>query len=254
MLEAGELVFSELKNIVVWVKSNGGQGSFYRSQHELICVFKKGKAAHANSFELGQHGRTRTNVWPYAGVNSFKAGRQEELDVHPTVKPVRLVADAMLDCSRRGSIVLDPFMGSGTTIIAGQTVGRRVYGMELEPRYVDVAVRRWERFSGRDATLEATGQTFAEVEAARNEGGRIEEKSATKILVGEDADAQAAISMLCRATIAWERADRPRRHNGSPVRAVIQRGDRRARRMPPRWRKPRWAAKSSSPSMASKER
>ena len=172
MLEAGELVFSELKNVVVWVKSNGGQGSFYRSQHELICVFKKGKAAHANSFELGQHGRSRTNVWSYAGVNSFKTGRQEELDVHPTVKPVRLVADAMLDCSRRGSIVLDPFMGSGTTIIAGQTVGRRVYGMELEPRYVDVAVRRWERFSGRDAILEATGQTFAEVEAARNEGGR----------------------------------------------------------------------------------
>jgi DNA modification methylase len=180
MLEAGELVFSELKNVVVWVKSNGGQGSFYRSQHELICVFKKGKAAHANSFELGQHGRTRTNVWPYAGVNSFKTGRQEELDVHPTVKPVRLVADAMLDCSRRGSIVVDPFMGSGTTIIAGQTVGRRVYGMELEPHYVDVAVRRWERFFGRDATLEATGQTFAEVEAARNEGGRIEGKSATK--------------------------------------------------------------------------
>ena len=177
MLEAGELVFSELKNVVVWVKSNGGQGSFYRSQHELICVFKKGKAAHANSFELGQHGRSRTNVWSYAGVNSFKAGRQEELDAHPTVKPVRLVADAMLDCSRRGSIVLDPFMGSGTTIIAGQTVGRRVYGMELEPRYVDVAVRRWERFSGRDAILESSGQTFGEVEAARSEGGRVKRAS-----------------------------------------------------------------------------
>src|ERR1044072_1362749 len=99
-LGAGELVFSELKNIVVWVKPNGGQGSFYRCQYELICAFKKGKAAHANSFELGQHGRSRTNVWTYAGVNSFKAGRQEELDAHPTVKPVRLVADAMLDCSR----------------------------------------------------------------------------------------------------------------------------------------------------------
>ena len=161
VLGAGELVFSELKNIVVWVKPNGGQGSFYRSQYELICVFKKGKAAHANSFELGQHGRSRTNVWTYAGVNSFKAGRQEELDAHPTVKPVRLVADAMLDCSRRGSIVLDPFMGSGTTIIAGEAVGRRVYGMELDPRYVDVAVRRWQEFTGRDAALEVGGQRLA---------------------------------------------------------------------------------------------
>jgi DNA modification methylase len=134
----------------------------------MICVFKKGTNAHVNSFELGQHGRSRTNVWSYAGVNSFKAGRQDELSMHPTVKPTRLVADAMLDCSRRGSIVLDPFMGSGTTIIAGETVGRRVYGAELDPRYVDVAVRRWERFTGKDAILEATGQTFLEVQAARN--------------------------------------------------------------------------------------
>jgi len=170
LLEAGELVFSEVKNVVVWVKPNGGQGTFYRSQHEFICVFKKGNAAHANSFELGQHGRTRTNVWSYAGVNSFRAGRQEDLDAHPTVKPVRLVADAMLDCSRRGSVVLDPFMGSGTTIIAAESVGRRAYGIELDPRYVDVAVRRWQSFTGKDATLEATGQTFAEVEAERNEG------------------------------------------------------------------------------------
>jgi len=159
-----------VKNVVVWVKPNGGQGTFYRSQHEFIRVFKKGNAAHANSFELGQHGRTRTNVWSYAGVNSFRAGRQEDLDAHPTVKPVRLVADAMLDCSRRGSVVLDPFMGSGTTIIAAESVGRRAYGIELDPRYVDVAVRRWQSFTGKDATLEATGQTFAEVEAERNEG------------------------------------------------------------------------------------
>jgi DNA modification methylase len=168
LLEAGALFFSELKNICVWVKSNGGQGSFYRSQHEMICVFKKGTSAHVNSFELGQHGRSRTNVWSYARVNSFKVGREDELRMHPTVKPTRLVADAMLDCSRRGSIVLDPFMGSGTTIIAGETVGRHVYGAELDPRYVDVAVRRWERFTGRDAILEATGQTFLEVQAARN--------------------------------------------------------------------------------------
>lgn len=167
LVEAGELVFSDFKNLIVWVKSNGGQGSFYRSQHELICVFKKGNAPHVNSFELGQHGRTRTNVWSYPGVNSFKAGRREELDAHPTVKPVRLVADAMLDCSRRGAVVLDPFLGSGTTLIAGETVGRRVYGMELDPRYVDVAVRRWQQFTGRDAILDGDGRTFTEIEAAR---------------------------------------------------------------------------------------
>jgi DNA modification methylase len=174
LLEAAALFFSELKNICVWVKSNGGQGSFYRSQHEMICVFKQGTSTHLNSFELGQHGRSRTNVWSYAGVNSFKAGREDELRMHPTVKPTRLVADAMLDCSRRRSIVLDPFMGSGTTIIAGETVGRRVYGTELDPRYVDVAVRRWERFTGKDAMLESTGQTFSEVQAARNSSAIVE--------------------------------------------------------------------------------
>jgi DNA modification methylase len=167
MLEAGAQVFSELKNICVWIKSNGGQGSFYRNAHELVCVFKKAGAAHLNSFELGQHGRSRTNAWHYAGVNSFKAGRAHELAMHPTCKPVRLVADAMLDCSQRGSIVLDPFMGSGTTIVAGETVGRRAYGMELDARFVDVAVRRWEKFTGRDALLESTGATFADVQAAR---------------------------------------------------------------------------------------
>jgi DNA modification methylase len=169
LLRAGAQAFSELKNVCVWVKSIAGQGSFYRSQHEMVCVFKKGAGSHVNSFELGQHGRSRTNVWSYAGVNTFKAGRADELRMHPTVKPTRLVADAMLDCSRRGSIVLDPFMGSGTTIIAGEIVGRRSYGIELDPRYVDVAVRRWEKFTGRDAVLEATGQTFADVETSRRD-------------------------------------------------------------------------------------
>lgn len=167
LLEAGTDVFSELKNICTWVKSNGGQGSFYRSQHELVCVFKNGTAPHINTFELGQHGRTRTNVWRYAGVNSFKAGRHDELNMHPTVKPVRMIVDAMLDCSSRGSVVLDPFMGSGSSLIAGESVGRRVYGMELDSEYVDVAIRRWQRFTGRDAILESTGQTFAEIQSAR---------------------------------------------------------------------------------------
>jgi DNA modification methylase len=172
LLEAGAKVFTELKNICVWVKSNGGQGSFYRSQHEMICVFKNGTAPHINSFELGQHGRSRSNVWSYAGVNAFKAGRDDELHMHPTVKPARMVADAMLDCSRRGAIVLDPFMGSGSTLVAGEMVGRRVYGMELDARYVDVGVRRFEQFTGRDAILEATGETFAEVQAGRQRAAR----------------------------------------------------------------------------------
>jgi DNA modification methylase len=163
MLSAGGEVYHELKNIVVWVKTNAGQGSFYRSQHEFILVFKNGDAPHRNNVELGKHGRNRSNVWTYAGVNSFRAGRMDELSVHPTVKPVGLVADAIRDCSRRGEIVLDPFMGSGTTILAAERVGRRGYGLEIDPLYVDVAVGRWQSFTGRDAILTATGQTFDEV-------------------------------------------------------------------------------------------
>ena len=168
MLEAGEAVYSELKNLVVWVKTNAGQGSFYRSQHELIFVFKNGDAPHINNFELGQHGRSRSNVWTYAGVNTFQAGRMDELKVHPTVKPVAMVADAMRDCSRRGDIVFDPFMGSGTTILAAERVGRRGYGIELDPLYVDAAVRRWQAFTKRDAILHGTRQTFDEAIADRS--------------------------------------------------------------------------------------
>ena len=168
MLEAGQATFGQLKNICVWVKSNGGMGTFYRSRHELVCAFKVGSGPHINTFELGQHGRSRTNVWEYAGLNAFKSGRDDELAMHPTVKPVRMVADAMLDCSKPGSIVLDPFIGSGSTLIAGEMVGRHVFGLEIDPSYVDVAIRRWQAFTGRDAILEATGQTFEEVEAKRN--------------------------------------------------------------------------------------
>jgi DNA modification methylase len=167
ILAAGEEIYTELKNLVVWTKTNAGQGSLYRSQHELILVFKNGDAPHQNNIELGRHGRNRSNVWAYAGVNTFRAGRLDELAVHPTVKPVALVADAMRDCSRRGEIVLDPFMGSGTTILAAEKVGRRAYGLEIDPLYVDVAVRRWQDFTKRDAVLKATGQTFDEVAAER---------------------------------------------------------------------------------------
>lgn len=165
LLAAGASICLELKNIVVWVKSNAGQGSFYRSQHEFIFVYKNGSAPHQNNIELGKHGRHRSNVWSYPGVNSFRAGRLDELALHPTVKPTALVADAMRDCSSRGEIVLDPFIGSGTTILAAERVGRRAYGLELDPVYVDVAIRRWQGFTGRDAILESTGQTFDEVTA-----------------------------------------------------------------------------------------
>jgi DNA modification methylase len=168
MLDAGEAVHLKLKNICVWVKSNGGMGTFYRSRHELVCAFKVGTEPHINTFELGQHGRSRTNVWEYAGLNAFKSGRDDELAMHPTVKPVRMIADAMLDCSKPGSIVLDPFIGSGSTLIAGEMVGRGVFGLEIDPSYIDVTIRRWQAFTGRDAILEATGQTFNEVEAERN--------------------------------------------------------------------------------------
>jgi len=166
-LAAGKGVYSELKNLVVWAKTNAGQGSFYRSQHELILVFKNGDGPHQNNIELGRHGRSRSNLWSYAGVNSFRAGRLDELAIHPTVKPVALVADAMRDCSRRGDIILDPFMGSGTTILAAERIGRRGYGLEIDPLYVDAAIRRWQDFARRDAILKATGQTFDEMAALR---------------------------------------------------------------------------------------
>jgi DNA modification methylase len=173
LLAAGAQVYSDPKNVVVWVKTNAGQGSFYRSQHELIFVYKAGDGPHINNVELGKHGRNRSNVWTYAGVNTFRAGRMDDLGLHPTVKPVALVADAMRDCSRRGDIVLDPFMGSGTTIMAAERVGRRAYGLEIDPLYVDAAVRRWQAFTKRDAILEATGKTFDELTAVRGKtGGR----------------------------------------------------------------------------------
>jgi DNA modification methylase len=160
LLEAGSSVFDELKNICVWSKSNAGQGSFYRSQHEFVFVFKRGKAPHTNTFELGQHGRNRSNLWQYAGVNSFRAGRMDELKMHPTVKPVALIADAMKDCSRRGSIILDSFAGVGSSMLAAEQVGRRAFCIEIDPRYVDTAVRRWQRMTRKDAILESNGQAF----------------------------------------------------------------------------------------------
>lgn len=167
LLTAGRERYVELKNICVWNKSNAGMGSFYRSQHELVLVFKNGTAPHINNFGLGERGRYRTNIWPYAGVNSLKASRMDELAMHPTVKPVALVADAIRDCSKRNRIVLDAFIGSGTTVIAAEKTGRLAYGLEIDPAYVDGAVRRYEVYTGETAVLAETGQTFAEVVAAR---------------------------------------------------------------------------------------
>ena len=160
ILAAGQAHYAELKNLMVWVKDNGGMGTFYRSRHELIFAFKNGTAPHINTFELGQHGRYRTNVWEYRGVNSTRPGRLEELALHPTVKPVEMIADAIKDCSKRGGIILDPFGGSGSTLIAAAKTGRQARLAELDPVYVDRTVRRWQAWAKDDAVLADTGETF----------------------------------------------------------------------------------------------
>ena len=157
MLVAGGRTYTELKNLIVWVKDNGGMGTFYRSRHELIFAFKSGMAPHINSFELGQHGRYRTNVWQYRGVNTLKAGRMEELGLHPTVKPVQMIADAIKDVSGRGDIVLDLFGGSGSTLIAAHKTGRRARLCEIDPIYCDRILQRWEAYAKDDAELIACG-------------------------------------------------------------------------------------------------
>lgn len=179
MLAAGRMVYSELKNICVWVKSNGGMGTFYRSQHEFIFMWKYGTAAHINTFELGQHGRSRTNVWSYAGANTFKSGRLDELAMHPTVKPVALIADAVRDCSRRGNLVLDPFCGSGTVIVAAERTGRKARAIEFDPGYVDVAVKRWQAYTGRSAVLAESGDSFEDVAEDRQVNTPLSSSDAT---------------------------------------------------------------------------
>lgn len=160
ILDAGDQADLELKNVCVWAKSNAGMGTFYRSQHEFVFVFKHGDAPHQNNFELGQRGRSRSNVWFYRGVNTFGKDRMELLGAHPTVKPVALVADALRDVSRRGEIVIDPFLGSGSTLLAAEQIGRVCIGIEIDPAYVEVAIRRWQKQTGRDAVCAATGETF----------------------------------------------------------------------------------------------
>lgn len=165
VLNAGGQIYSELKNLAVWAKTNGGMGTFYRSQHELIFIFKVGTAAHTNTFGLGDKGRYRTNVWTYAGVNSF-GGNQKDLALHPTVKPVALVADAIKDVSRRSDIVLDLFGGSGSTLIAAARSRRRARLVEIDPSYCDVIIRRARDVLGLIGVDAETGETFEAVEAA----------------------------------------------------------------------------------------
>lgn len=167
LLSAGREVYTRLRNICVWNKDNGGMGSFYRSKHELVCVFQVGDAAYLNNIELGRYGRYRTNVWDYAGVNTLKANRLDELAMHPTVKPVALVADAIRDCTRRGDLVLDAFAGSGTTLIAAENTGRVAYAVELDTGYVEVAITRWEKLTGKSAVHAESGLTRTALAAVR---------------------------------------------------------------------------------------
>lgn len=167
ILTAGEEVYSGPLNVCVWAKNNGGMGSLYRSQHEFVFVFRNGDARHLNNVQLGKFGRNRSNLWNYPSVNNFGRGTEEGnlLAMHPTVKPVALVADAILDCSNRGDIVLDGFLGSGSTLIACERTGRHCRGIEIDPLYVDTAIRRWQKYTGEQAVNVATGRTFADHEA-----------------------------------------------------------------------------------------
>jgi len=165
LIAAGKASYTEWKNLCVWTKNVGGMGTFYRSQHELVFVFKNGTAKHQNHFQLGQHGRYRSNVWNYPSVMHLKEADgdksgKEALQLHPTIKPVAMIEDALKDCSKRGEIVLDVFLGSGSTLIAAEKTGRSCHGIELSPRYVDVAITRWQEWTGKDAVHAETGLTY----------------------------------------------------------------------------------------------
>jgi DNA modification methylase len=178
ILTAGSSKYSELKNMIVWVKDNGGMGSFYRSRHELVFAFKSGSAPHINSFELGQHGRYRTNVWEYRGANALGRESRNELMQHPTAKPVAMIADAIKDVSHRGGIVLDAFGGSGSTLIAAQKTGRKARLIELDPIYVDRIIKRWQIWAKDDAISAETGVRFDDLsEGSRQPGPQPDEKN-----------------------------------------------------------------------------
>jgi hypothetical protein len=162
LLAAAGAIYAEMKNLCIWRKPNGGMGSLYRSRHEPVFVFKNGVAPHINNVELGRYGRNRSNVWDYPGQNVLNAGSKSKLALHPTVKPVALVADAIRDCSHRNGIIVDPFGGAGTTLIAAERTGRKARLIELEPRFVDATVKRWRSLTGKTAVNAATGVHFGE--------------------------------------------------------------------------------------------
>lgn len=181
VIAAGRRNFSELKNLCVWTKTNGGMGSLYRSQHELVFVFKNGDAKHINNVELGRFGRNRTNVWEYAGANTFSHTRDADLAMHPTVKPLALVSDAILDCSKRGGLILDNFAGSGTTLLAAERTGRVGAGIEIDPHYVDVTLQRFKEHFGLNAWHTDLNLSFDEVRALRSaKKGQQHEKGKTQ--------------------------------------------------------------------------
>ncbi len=161
---AGDGVYSELKNLCIWNKSNAGMGSLYRSKHELIFVFKVGKKPHVNNVALGKWGRHRTNVWDYVSQNTLNGTKKSKLALHPTVKPVAMIADAIRDCSNRGGLILDPFGGAGTTLIAAERTGRRARLIELEPIFVDVTIERWQRLTGGTALHAVSGKPFVRLD------------------------------------------------------------------------------------------
>ena len=179
ILSAGQEVYTELLNLCVWAKTNGGMGSFYRSAHELVFLFKSGTGSHRNNIQLGKFGRYRTNVWNYPGANTFSRSDSEGnlLALHPTPKPVALIVDAIKDCTARGDLVLDPFLGSGTAVIAAERSGRRCYGLELDPLYVDTIIRRWQRQTKLDAVHVETGETFNSREDTKEAVDREQEKN-----------------------------------------------------------------------------
>ena len=216
LLAAGRAAGLGLVNLCVWNKTNGGMGSLYRSKHEMVCIFKKGRAGHVNNVELGRHGRYRTNVWDYAGVNTFRKGRAADLADHPTVKPVAMVADAVRDVSRRGEIVLDPFGGSGTTLLAAEKTGRRACVIELDPLYVDVAIRRWQALTGKEAVHAGTGEAFATREAAAETGDGLRWGGGQP--------------WLRARTTRSATADRPSTAASSPASPAIRAAGRRGRR------------------------
>jgi DNA modification methylase len=177
MLTAGFVAYSECKNVCVWEKDTAGMGSLYRSAHELVFVFKNGNAPHRNNIRLGEFGRNRTNVWHYPGGIGLRTSEEGNLlALHPTPKPVKLIADAIMDCSARGDIVLDSFLGSGSTVIAAEKTGRRCFGVEIDPIYVDVIIRRWQTFTGKQAVNSLSGRSFEELarEAEQSDGSKRE--------------------------------------------------------------------------------